>query len=126
MENMSALFFFAIEFISCREFIEDRFTRQAFCGKPDPIAVHIPQQAPSGFIDRGDVAQVDCLFQSRGTLVRRFPAVFERRHTRAAQFPGNPESQMAPSLVCLDSDHAICRTSMRKHAGSQSHPDGCD
>jgi hypothetical protein len=67
--------------------------------------MHMPQQAPPGFIDRTYVAQIDCLFQSRGTQVRRLPAVFERSHTRAAQFSGNLETQMALGLVCLDSDH---------------------
>ena len=56
--------------------------------------MHTPQQTPPGFIDRTCVAQVDCLFQSRGTQVRRLPAVFERSYTCAAQFPGKLESQM--------------------------------
>jgi hypothetical protein len=69
------------------------------------MAMHMPQQVPPGFIDRTYVAQVDCLFQSRGTHVRRLPAIFERSYTRAAQFSGNLESQMALCLLCLDSDH---------------------
>jgi hypothetical protein len=74
--------------------------------------MHMPQQAPPGFIDRTYLTQVDRLFQSRGTQVRRLPAVFERSHTRAAQFPGNVESQLALGLVCLDSDHGISRASL--------------
>jgi hypothetical protein len=67
--------------------------------------MHVPQQAPSGFIDRTYVAQVDCLFQSRGTYVRSLPTVFKGSYARAAQFSGDPESQMTFGLVCLDSDH---------------------
>jgi hypothetical protein len=46
----------------------------------------------------------------RRTQVCRIPAILERSYTCAAQFPGDPESQMAFGLVCLDSDHGI-RTS---------------
>src|SRR5580704_3549583 len=110
MKYSSAVFFFAgalivsREFI-CREFIENRLTRQTFCIKPGAIAMHVPQQAPPVFIDRTDVAQIDCLFQMRRTQVCRIPAILERSYTCAAQFPGDPESQMAFGLVCLDSDH---------------------
>jgi hypothetical protein len=112
-------FFFTGEFIFSREFIENCLTCQAFCRKLDAIAMHIPQQAPPGSIDRTYVAQVHRLFQSRGTQVRRPPAVFERSHIRAAQFPGNPESQMALGLVRLDSDHGI-RTSVLRPTLSQN------
>jgi hypothetical protein len=112
MKYPSGLFFLASEFIFCSEFIEDRLTCQAFCRKSDAIAMHIPKQAPTGFIDPTYIAQIDCLFQIRGTQVRRLPALFERSDTRAAQFSGNLESQMAVGLLCLNSDHAISRTSV--------------
>jgi hypothetical protein len=51
--------------------------------------------------------------------VRGLLAVFERSHARAAQFPGDPESQMALGLVCLDSDHGISRTSVLRPALSE-------
>jgi hypothetical protein len=74
--------------------------------------MHVPQQAPPGFIDRTYVAQVDRLFQPRGTQMRRLPAVFERSHTRAAQFPGNLENQMVLGFVRLDSDHEVPQASV--------------
>jgi hypothetical protein len=112
-------FFFASDLIFCGEFIENRLTCQTLCGEPDAIAMHVAQQTPSGFIDRTYVGEVDCLLQRRGTHVRRLPAVFERSHTRAAQFSRNLESQMALGLVCLDSDHGISRTSVLRPSLSE-------